>query len=85
MTKTAMKVLDDVLDTLSGYLVTGQEPQVLTSERMSALVMKMDVEDLSGFNVSIVGGSFVLPNMKEVSGGWDDPHCYVLGKVKLQV
>ena len=76
-----MKVLDDILDTLSDYLATGQEPQVLRSERMSALVMKMSIDDLAGSNISIVGGSFVLPDMRSVMESWDDPNCYLIAKV----
>ena len=79
-----MEVLHNVLDTLSGYLATGQEPQVMESERLSALVMKMQVERLSGSSISIAGGSFVLSNMEEILESWDEEDCYILAKVKLK-
>ena len=83
-TKTAMKVFHDVLDALSGDLATGQEPQVIEGERLSALVMKMHVERLSGSSISFVGGSFVLSNMEEILESWDEEDCYILAKVKLK-
>lgn len=79
-----MKVFHDVLDALSGDLATGQEPQVIEGERLSALVMKMHVERLSGSSISIAGGSFVLSNMEEILESWDEEDCYILAKVKLK-
>ena len=79
-----MKVFHDVLDALSGDLATGQEPQVIEGERLSALVMKMHVERLSASSISIIGGSFVLSNMEEILENWDEEDCYILAKVKLK-
>ena len=83
MTKAAMNVLNNILDMLSDYLVVGQDAQVLTSESMSALVMKIDVKDLAGANVSIAGGSFVLPaEVKDMFASLEDPNCYITAKVQ---
>lgn len=76
-----MKLLDDILDILVAYQVAGQEPQVLTSDRMSAVVSKVDHKDLAGSSFSIGGGSFVLPSNEDVVGSWADEHCFIVAKV----
>ena len=81
MTEAAMNVVNNILDTLSAYLVKGQDPNALVSERMSATTMKMNVEDLAASNVSISGGSFLLPAMDDILGNRTDSDCYVLAKV----
>lgn len=80
MTKNAMKLLDDILNMLVTYQATGQEPQVLTSDRMSAIVVKVDHKDLAGSSFSIGGGSFGLPS-SNVTGSWAEEDCYAVGKV----
>lgn len=81
MTKSAMTLLDDILDMIVEYQVTGQEPLVLQSERMAALVMKADTKDLAGSSVSIGGGSFVLPSTEKVAGTLEDKDCFIVAKV----
>lgn len=76
-----MKLLDDILDILVAYQVAGQEPQVLTSDRMSAVVSKVDHKDLAGSSFSIGGGSFVLPSNEDVVGSWADKDCFIVAKV----
>lgn len=76
-----MKLLDDILDILVAYQVAGQEPQVLTSDRMSAVVSKVDHKDLAGSSFSIGGGSFVLPSNEDVVGSWADEDCFIVAKV----
>lgn len=76
-----MKLLDDILDILVAYQVAGQEPQVLTSDRMSAVVSKVDHKDLAGSSFSIGGGSFVLPSDEDVVGSWADEDCFIVAKV----
>lgn len=76
-----MKLLDDILDILVAYQVAGQEPQVLTSDRMSAVVSKVDHKDLAGSSFSIGGGSFVLPSNDDVVGSWADEDCFIVAKV----
>ena len=82
MTKTAMKLLDDILNMLVSFQATGQEPQVLTSDRMSALVERMNHNDLAGKGFSIGGGSFSLPS-SGITRSWADEDCYVVGKVPM--
>lgn len=81
MTKAAMKVVDDSLDTLSEFLVVGQGQVILESESMSAIAKKLNVEDLATANIFINGGSFVLPSMEDILRSWQNPDCYVLAKV----
>lgn len=76
-----MKLLDDILDILVASQVAGQEPQVLTSDRMSAVVSKVDHKDLAGSSFSIGGGSFVLPSNEDVVGSWADEDCFIVAKV----
>lgn len=76
-----MKLLDDILDILVAYQVAGQEPQVLTSDRMSAVVSKVDHKDLAGSSFSIGRGSFVLPSNEDVVGSWADEDCFIVAKV----
>lgn len=75
-----MKLLDDILNMLVTYQATGQEPQKLTSDRMSAIVVKVDHKDLAGYSFYIGGGSFGLPS-SNVTGSWADKDCFVVGKV----
>ena len=72
MTKAAMKLLDDILDILVAYQAAGQEPALLLSDRMSALVSKVDHKALAGSSYSIGTGSFFLPSNGDVVGSWAD-------------
>lgn len=81
VTKTAMIILNDILDLLLAYQVTGQEPQVLTTDRMSASVRKMDTKDLAGSSYSLGAGTFVLPTSEDIVGSWADKDCYIAAKV----
>lgn len=77
-----MKLLDDILDMFVAYQVAGQEPAVLSSDRMSALVAKVDYKNLAGSSFSISGGSFVLPSKEDVMGSLVDEDCYIVAKVQ---
>lgn len=81
-TKAAMKLLDDILDIFVAYQVAGQEPAVLSSDRMSALVAKVDYKNLAGSSFSIGGGSFVLPSNEDVMGSLVEEDCYIVAKVQ---
>lgn len=80
MTKKAMKLLDDVLNMLVAYQMTGQEPQELISDRMSAMVVKVAHEDLAGNSFSIGGGTFGLPS-SDITASWADEECFIVAKV----
>ena len=77
-----MKILDDTLDIRVTYQKAGQEPAMLSSDRMSALVSKVDYKDLAGSSFSIGGGSFVLPSDEDVVGIWADEDCFIVAKVQ---
>ena len=81
MTKATIKLLDDILDILVAYQAAGQEPALLLSDRMSALVSKVDRKALAGSSYSIGAGSFVLPSNGDVVGSWADEDCYIVAKV----
>ena len=76
-----MNLVEDILDIVSEYMVIGQEPGILGSERMSAIAEKRSVEDLAAANISIAGGTFVLPDLKEMFGSEHDPDCHIVAKV----
>jgi len=81
VTKAAMKLLDDILDILVAYQEAGQEPALLLSDRMSAMVSKVDHKALAGSSFAIGGGSFVLPSNEDVVGSWLDEDCSLVAKV----
>lgn len=76
-----MKLLDDILDILVAYQEAGQEPALLSSDRMSAMVSKVDHKALAGSSFAIGGGSFVLPSNGDVVGSWLDEDCSLVAKV----
>ena len=81
MTKSAMKILDDILDVIVEFQVPGEEPQLLEGERMTALVSKVDTERLVGSSFSIGEGSFALPSSKGIVNILQDENCYIVAKV----
>ena len=81
MTKAIMKLLNDILNLLVQYQVPDQEPALFSSDRMSALVSKVNYKALAGSSFSIGGGSFVLPSNEDVVGSWADGDCYLVAKV----
>lgn len=82
MTTSAMKILDDILDMIVEFEIPDQEPQLLESERMTALVSKVSTERLAGSSFSIGEGSFVLPSSKDIVDILRDKDCYVVAKVQ---
>ncbi|XP_022800006.1 polycystin-1-like [Stylophora pistillata] len=80
MTKSAMKILDDILDVIVEFQVPGEEPQLLEGERMTALVSKVDTERLVGSSFSIGEGSFALPSSKGIVNILQDENCYIVAK-----
>lgn len=76
-----MNLIEAILDMISEYIVTGQKTEILESELMSAVAEKKSAENLEATQISLAGGTFDLPDMKEILGNEHDPDCYIVAKV----
>ena len=61
--------------------MTEQTPEILESELMSAVAVKKSAKNLEAAQISLAGGKFDLPDLKEILGNEHDPDCYIVAKV----
>ena len=66
---------------ISEYIVPEQTPEILESELMSAVAVKKSAKNLEAAQISLAGGKFDLPDLKEILGNEYDPDCYIVAKV----